>query len=58
MKVVGMLGLSEELCWQLMDVNGIIRYLEDGSMSNKIILFFFLNVNENSHKFLIIGIQR
>lgn len=40
MKVVGMLGLSEELCWQLMDVNGIIRYLEDGSMLNKYCFYF------------------
>lgn len=29
-KVVGMLSLSEELCWQLMDGNNIIKYLEDG----------------------------
>ena len=32
LKVVGMLALSEELSWQMIDSNGIVSCLEDGGL--------------------------
>ena len=32
MKIIGMLCLNEELCWQFIGKHGIVAYLEDGGL--------------------------